>query len=331
MNKKFYLLILILFITIIKNTAHALLIDNLYSSEIVLSSKTITQEQRNTLITQEFAKVLQKITGKSKSLSLDNADQYVSQYEYKNDKLIISFDKALINKTLLENKFVFLDEYRPVTIIWPKTATIVEFELIQELLKQILVTAKEIGLPVVYPILDLKEVEILHKDMDDNFIDTIQQASKKYGADEIIIAECNSQDNILNINWKSVLNNWQYNSTNAEQVNLFLDKLMDFFINRYVGSNLKVTKEIILMKITNVINLEDYVKLEKYLQNLAVTNNIHATKVQPGEVEFEILATGGKQAIKNAISANNLLRENYNNKEPEDNNSNILLYTLQFS
>lgn len=340
MIRVYYLLILL---TI--NTAHALLVEDLYSSEVQVPSKSITQEQKNTLTTQEFTKILKKITGKPKSLSLDNVDKYVSKYEYKDDKLIndkvilkISFDKVLINQTLIENKYVFLDEYRPVTIIWPKTSTVIESDLIQELLQQILVVAKESGLPIVYPIFDLKEVEILHKDiLDDNFTDAIKQASKKYGADEIIIAECSTKDDILNINWKSIVNNWQFsdkivehNSVNLEQANVFVDKLMEHFVHHYVGNNIKIPKEVVLMKITNVINLEDYVKVEKYLQNLAVTNNLHATKFQAGEVEFEIVAIGGKQAIKNAISTNNLLQENYSNKYPDDN-TNTLLYTLQFS
>ena len=140
-------------------------------------------------------------------------------------------------------------------------------------------------------------------------------------------------EDILNINWKSIVNNWQFsdqlldNNQNTEQANLFVDKLTEHFLQLYASNNTNIAKEIILMKISNVINLEDYVQVEKYLKTLAVVNNLHATKFQPGEVEFEIVANGGKQAIQNSISTNNLLQENYNHQSAD----NTLLYTLNFS
>ncbi len=326
---------------LIHNVAYAFVSQDLYSSEIEVLSKSISLEQRNMLITEEFAKILKKITGKSNSLSIENIDKYISKYEYKDDKLAknkvtlkIFFDKTLVNKALIENKHIFLDEQRPLTIIWPKTSTIFAADAIQAVLQKILVLAKDRGLPVIYPILDLQEVEILHKGIiDDNFIASIKQASKRYGADEIIIAECNAIEDILNINWKSIVNNWQFsdqlldNNQNTEQANLFVDKLTEHFLQLYASNNTNIAKEIILMKISNVINLEDYVQVEKYLKTLAVVNNLHATKFQPGEVEFEIVANGGKQAIQNSISTNNLLQENYNHQSAD----NTLLYTLNFS
>jgi hypothetical protein len=74
--------------------------------------------------------------------------------------------------------------------------------------------------------------------------------------------------------------------------------------------------------------LEDYVQVEKYLQNLPIINNLRATKFQSGEVEFEIIANGDRQAIKNAIAGNNVLQENYNDKYFEGS---MLVYTLNFS
>jgi len=344
------------------NTANALLVEDLYNAEIKVPSKSISLEQRNILIKQEFVKVLEKITGKPKSLSIEDVDKYVSKYEYMdtvvnqlkddeqpNNKTILKiyFDKKLINKALAENGHMFLDEHRPLTIIWPKSFTAATFSPEQELLQQIIVLAKKRGLPIILPMFDLKEVEILHADpLDAKLTDSIKQASKKYSADEVIIVECNTKDDVLHISWKSIINDWQFNDQLADinnidnqnvetksinfaiQANLFIDKLMEHFVHHYtVGNNSAIAKEVVLMKISNVINLEDYVQVEKYLQNLAVVNTFQATKFQAGEVEFSIVATGGKQAIKNAVSTNKLLQEEHNNNHDD----NTLIYTLQLS
>lgn len=339
---RIYLLLIML---LINNIVYAFRTEDLYTVEIDIPSKFISLEQRIALINQEFPKVLKKIIGKSKSLPIENVDKYVSKYEYKDDNLAknkvilkIFFDKSLINKTLIENNYAFLDEHRPVTIIWPKTSDLMSLDSMQKLLQQILITAKDRGLSVIYPILDLKEVEILNQDIiDEKFKNSIKQASQKYGADEIIIAKCDAGQDLLNISWSSIIHNWQFedqllenNNNEVEQANLFVDKLLDHFISIYTGNNTRTgkNKETVFMRINNVINLEDYVQVEKYLQNLPIINNLRATKFQPGEVEFEIIANGDRQAIKNAIASNNVLQENYNDKYFEGS---MLVYTLNFS
>ena len=94
----------------------------------------------------------------------------------------------------------------------------------------------------------------------------------------------------------------------------------------------------ILLKINNIQNLEDYVKVEKYLQELPITNSLYANKFQSEEVEFKIIVTGGKTAIKKALASNDLFRYEHDNENINNNNLNdqlpncpSLSYTFQYS
>jgi hypothetical protein len=304
---------------------------------VAVNNKSLEVTQRNNLIQQEISKLLFAMSNQEINLEVENPEQYVNRYEYvdiDNDVFLkIYFDKKLINTILTENKHRFLDDNRPLTIIWPKRST-KDIIIVEQLLQQIASIAHKRKVPLVLPMLDVKEITMLHKDIvKNNFNDLLKAASKKYFADEIITVDCNVEENILKIHWRSVINNWQFkhditiddNINLTKEANLLLDQLMKNFLEKYVGDNLVVNKEVIVMKINNIINLEDYVKIEKYLQNLSVVNSFSATKFQPGEIEFEIIAVGGKQSIINALATNELLQEQPNTKNL---NGNIIHYTL---
>ena len=229
----------------------------------------------------------------------------------------------MINQSLAAKNQPFLGETRPLTIIWLKP-TLKER---QELLEQIIDYAKIYSLPIVFPMFDLKELEILQEETINEPL--IKQASKRYSADEIITVTFTKKDDSIYLDWKSLVSNWQLNAPYTEpkiQASLFTEKLMEHFIKNYSANTSKfLPKEVITIKVANIINLEDYVKIENYLQNLTITKTLQTTKIQSGEVEFEVMAKGGKQAIRTAISANNFLQENHKNSSSD---SNALFYTL---
>lgn len=307
---------------IINIKAFALIKENLYSIDIKVESKDIDITQRNQLTEQAFAEVLQKITAKPKTLEIKDFDKYLSKYFYNQTSdnqttLTIFFDQKAIHQDLINNKYKFLGEHRPLTIVWPKSLGLTNN---QELLDKIVVTAKSNGLSIIYPMLDLIDLKLLNQSTDEQqLIQLIKQASKRYSADEIIFVESNKSEEVLRFSWKSVTSNWQI-ETNEPDV--FVQNLMDNFIKRYA---LNKDKETIFINIVNVINLEDYVRVENYLQNLSFVKNLQATKFQAGEVEFEVLLNGDKEAVRSAIANSSILRENHN----KNLDQNVLSYSLQ--
>lgn len=326
---------------VVINNVNALIKEDLYTANLNVASKDISQEQRIILKEQAFYEVIKKITGKSNivDLKLDTKyiDKYLSQYAYHEinpEQLIlkISFDKKAINQELLEHDYKFLGEYRPLTIIWSKSPEIINN---QELLKYIESIAKLNGLSVIYPMYDVLDLDYLQNKSVDNvqFAKLIKQASKRYFADEIIFVDNIKEQSVLKLNWRSLSSDWQLNTDGRdyiEHANSLVDNLMQYFINVYVsGSYTSRDKETIILKISNVINLEDYARIENYLQNLSFIKTIHATKFEPGEVEFEVVANGGKESIKKAVAGNSMLSYvDYNNLS--EDNLNVLSYRLQF-
>lgn len=335
MRYKFIKIIIFLSVCIFNNSI-ALIKEDLYNIKIKIPSKDINKEKREHLITQAFHQVLQKITGKDNVLDLKSADQYLSKYAYQDINhgqfmLNISFDGMAINQTLLSHNYKFLGENRPLTIIWSKSADI---NTNLELLKQIESVAKAKGLSIIYPMYDVLDLTALQQEsMDDQeFIKLITQASKRYMADEIILVDYELIQDNTQLTWRSISNNWRLHTESSnyeEHAKIFVDNLMEYFIKNYVNDNYANNqKETIIIKITNVINLEDYARIENYLQNLSLIKTIHSTLLTPGEAEFEVVASGGKEAIKKAIATSNIL--SYINNQTSVNNSDILLYKLHF-
>ena len=333
--RKIYLVLILYFFYVVLNIATALVKEDLYSADIKVASREISPEQRKKLAEQAFSEVLQKITGKSKTLDIQNFDKYLSQYSYNDDvvgdqiTLKISFDQKVINQSLSDNNYKFLGEYRPLTIIWSKST---EINHNQELLQKIVSLAKLNGLSIVYPMLDTVDLELLQQktNNEQQLIMSIKQASKRYAADEIIFVESNMEKDGLRFLWRSFVSDWQLTTTGPDfsvQANLLIEKLMEHFVKRYAaGSYPSKEKEVVIIKIVNIINLEDYVRVENYLQNLSFIKNLQATKFQAGEVEFELEVNGGKETIRNAIASSGILQENYSQNTTEKN---VLLYTLQ--
>ena len=347
--------------------ANAVIVSELYNSEIEITAKQITDANKSNLIKIEFDKILRKITGKNISLPLENAEQYLSKYAYldnypSEEKLTLKlyFDKNLINKTLFDHRYVVLNENRPLTLIWVKINHTPLFEIIQKFLNIISVIGNDYGIKIVYPILDLAEVQLLNQNIEhDKLLQSIQQYSKKYDADEIIFADCQMHEQGFIMNWKSINNSWEfkdqlidnYESNDHQndklehsklniQANIFIENLFQHFIDLQINNTKKVTQQMILLKINNIQNLEDYVKVEKYLQELPITNSLYANKFQSEQVEIKIILTGGKTAIKKALASNDLFRYEHDNENINNNvNNNIngqlpncpsLSYTFQY-
>lgn len=319
-------------------------IEEIYNPEIEVVNKELTKEQKNSIVNQELDKILLKLTGQN-SVKLTNPELLVNKYEYQElpeNKIILKiwFDKKSIQKKLLEEKKLFLYEDLPVTIIWPKTNSPILTDAMQGLLERLSLIAKDYGLSIIYPVLNLAEVAMLNKDpKTDDFIDLIKINSKKYNANEIIIANYDLKEDALRINWSSVTSNWQFHNQlidNHELIdstqldsyaNILVQNLMQHFID--LQHNQKIKQEIILLRVSNVKNLEDYINVEKYLQNLKIVDNLYVAKFSNKEVEFRIVSNGSKQSFKHALAANNWLQENnegnsYNPNYPD----NLLTYTL---
>ncbi|MGD0465108.1 MAG: DUF2066 domain-containing protein [Gammaproteobacteria bacterium] len=332
--KKTYLVLMLYLVFWVVGTANALIKEDLYSADIKVSSRELDEAQRKKLTEQALSEVLQKITGKVNTLDIKNVEKYLSKYSYNNDVvgdqiiLKISFDQKIVSQALIDSNYKFLGEYRPLTIIWSKSP---EINHNQELLQQILSLAKLNGLSVMYPMFDMIDLEALQQITDDEqqLIMLIKQASKRYSVDEIIFVEYKPEENGSHF-WRSFTSDWQLKTEGvdfAAQANLLIDKMMESFIKRYAaGSCTAKEKEVVVIKITNVINLEDYVRVENYLQNLSFIKSLQATKFQAGEVEFELVANGGKEFIKNAIASSGILQESYSKNSVDHN---VLLYTLQ--
>ena len=334
MKKTYWLLVLYL-VSLAVDSATALIKEDLYSVDIKVSSREVDVEQRKKLDEQAFSEILQKITGKTNTLAIQNVDKYLSKYSYNNDVvgdqiiLKISFDQKMVNQALTDNNYKFLGEYRPLSIIWSKSP---EINHNQELLQQIVSLAKLNGLSIMYPMFDMVDLEVLQQKTDDEqqLIMLLKQASKRYAADEIIFAECSKEETGSQLVWRSFTSDWHLKTDGADfsaQANLLIDKLMEGFIKRYAAGGQNVDgKEVVIIKIINVINLEDYVRVENYLQNLSFIKSLQATKFQAGEVEFELTVNGGKESIKNAIASSGILQESYSQNSIDHN---VLLYTLQ--
>lgn len=329
---------LILIIYLLINTADGLVKeDNLYSANVPVLSREIDDSQRKRLVEEAWVTVLQKITGKIVVMKMNDVDKYLSKYAYNdvaNDQVVltINFDKNAINKYLIENNYKFMGEHRPLTIIWSKSSDINQN---QELLQSIRAVAQAKGLSIVYPMLDMVDLEVLQHNVDDlqQFKIILQQASKRYAADEIIFVQSNRNQDKLQFDWQSFTSVWQLKTEGVNwqaQANLLIDSLMEQFIKRYVGSSDSYVKELekITIKITNIIDLEDYVRVENYLQNLSFIKNLHAAKFQAGEVEFELKITGNKETLRNAISNSNILQE-LNQQNMVEHNNNVLFYTFR--
>lgn len=321
-------------------TGHAAVVSGLYEAEVAVADQS--ESTRRQALREALAQVLVKLTGDSEAGSrsdarplLDDAERYLQQYRYREylektadggretrQFLWAVFDANTLDEGIRRAGLPTWGRERPASLVWLVVETdagrqLAGLEQGAEYLEPLERAARARALPLLVPLLDLEDTANLRPDaVWEGREDAIRRASERYTAEVILAARVSTAGtDAFEIRWAAFTaadrDEW---SSRGETLYAAFSQGMqphgDRLATRFAPRTPIVGTDTgrLTLTVTAVDSLDDYARVENYLNSLSHVARVDVRSVSPGEITFEIEAAGGDRALEQAIALGRTLR-----------------------
>jgi len=338
--KKYCLIVLSGFVLFSVNI-NAAIVQGLYKTEVAVSGqgKSERQAAMQIAIQQVFAKVsgqpnIASIEGIKRII--DNSSLYVQQFGYRKLKgeelaahqangdvgkqvVWFRFDERAINKALRENNLPVWGKTRPTTLVWLAIEEgggryIMGSDTLEDIRLSLKREANRRGLAILIPLLDLEDQTALpFADLWGDFQETILQASSRYQAEAVLVGRLSlTRSDIWEGRWtlyeKDTSLSWSYQATMAKQILAAgVSGAMEILAKRYAQITVSNAQSDIVLSVLDIANLNDYVKVTKYLSSLEQIKGIQTAYIDADGVGFNLQLRGNAEGLKQTIGLGSVL------------------------
>lgn len=331
MKKYFF----VLFIWLLTHSALAVPVANLYSASVAISSET--KPARTEAIQQAFRQVLIKVSGNPSIATasviikhVKEANNYLQAYTFqslpigKQTKLFLTatFNEKAINDLLLQGAQSVWGINRPLTLVWlviqqPQEGTQISPVGSDNQAAQVLqAQANNVGLPIMFPILDLTDIEALSgTDLLQTNILKIMQASARYNTDAILAGRVSQTALGWQANWL-LLNNGKETTWTSQGKSLIpvlglgVSLSAQVLASRYKitpNKDANITSQPITLIVNNITDMTVYSKVLNYLHQLTSVKQIEVSEVSSDKVVFNIELKSDEATFMQAIALDHAL------------------------
>ncbi|MBY6105428.1 DUF2066 domain-containing protein [Ferrimonas balearica] len=309
-------------------TAMAAQVTDLYRGEVPVASRSNADQKA--AIADALAQVLVRVTGDATIASrpeaqplLRQANNMLLSYGYQGGSpltLEVSFDGQRINQQLQAARLPVWGAQRPETLMWLAMDDAEEGRILlsdtTEQTAQLQDDAKQRGLPLTMPLLDLEDsMAVSINDVWGNFVGPIATASTRYSPDFFVSGRVSNQGE----QWRYQMSLYapkaesefglhralvQRNGT-ADSREAALSAMMADLAAYYAGRYAAVAGEgggetQLVFEIEG--NITQLVALERYLRSLAPVQDLTIHSVMGRTITFEVELIGGMNELDQLLS-----------------------------
>lgn len=313
---------------------HGAIVRGLYQATVPVASRS--QDDFYQALQQAYNQVLIKASGNLNVTALPNVKQNAKQlsdivqwYNYfaaATDNgapellLKISFDPNSIRQILQKAGQILWSRNRPMTIIWlayneDHNLRILNNDTDDTLFQTIETYSRQRGLPVLLPMMDLEDMNLISpQDVWTFDAKNLEQASVRYHVDDILAGRLyRISSGEWHADWIWMSGNqpiyWQTQGQTANQaVNRVMDNLTSALAQRYAMFTANALESKLTVKILNVVNLNQYSSVMRYLKSLTPVTQVELLDIQPQDVLVQITVGGGKQLLMQALGQQQMLQ-----------------------
>lgn len=333
-------LLLALLLLLASAGAPAARVEGLYETEVPVAGSDAGQ--RNAAIRQALEKVLVKVSGsrqpdllKRIGGRLKEAPDYVLQYSYRVDDgaaggpdgeesrrlLRVSFDPEAVNRLLQQQGLPVWSENRPSVLLWLGSERngrrrLLEPDPQSPVVKAVQQAARERGLPVLFPLMDLEDQAKLQvPDLWGDFESNIRAASDRYGADMILTGRLARVGKSL---WRGEWRLYQPGrvvafSNEAKDpaqlaatgIQQAADRLAAVFAPREAAGS--GGPDTVRLRVGGITSLERFAAVTRLLDEQRGTERWSIVSVQPDAVVFDLHGRSGVEALGQVLSVGGVL------------------------
>ena len=287
-------------------SVNAAKVDTLY--EVILPCGTQLDAERQQLFKQGMEEILDRVSTEPElrrypeiARALDRAVDYVERYTYEGDRIRIQYNAATIRPLVQKTGQVVLSEHRPSVILWlaieeNQTRRLIGQETDPTLQQTVLEMAKKRGIPLILPQMDLEDINAVStNDIWGQFPSVLQEASSRYGSQMILVGRLQAlgQDE-WEASWQWLAGDapfvWENSGHSIDAVlNAGFDRMKVQFKDHYATKKEGTMARSVLIGISNLRSIRDYVNVESYLESLDLISEVNLVQVLGDKVVFQIV------------------------------------------
>jgi hypothetical protein len=312
--------------------AHAVEVPSLYSAEVPLDEES--ENPRNDAYRSALIAVLARVSGSELSANEEAIDEmfpvpsaYVTQFRPgEDDTLWVSFDDEAIKRVLRASGQTVWGSDRPLTLVWlavdwgqgereviaaddpdrttQEARSIDRNRLLRE---RVLEIADRRGLPVLFPLLDTTDLQsVTFSDIWGGFDDRIVDASRRYGANSILIGRVRPSSSQLS-RWTYVFGDESRAWTGPPES--VVAEVADVLAAEFgVGGDVPVER--VALNVSGVQTVNAYGSVQKTLSQISLVESFRVAEVAGDVVSYQIDIRGGADRLRRALRFAGLLEQN---------------------
>jgi hypothetical protein len=298
----------------------AVVVEDLYLAEVLVADESPRQLRNGARagLLQVLVRVSGSLKFEESSLvrrSLLNPAAYYYQYSYEstNQSLLLGeqevnakilrlhFEPSAIARLLRDANLPIWGSNRPSVLLWVaisegRSRRILGEADSSEVGEVLVEQAKQRGLPVTFPILDIEDAsQVSTAEVWGSFLERIDAASNRYNPDSVLTARIHKESGKR---WQS---RWSYRDNDAwkslesveysadELVRSMINQLADNLAGRFALGSSRLT---IKLKIENVDGVPQYAAVSRYLEELTPVVSSSIVALDNNVAEFELETEG---------------------------------------
>jgi uncharacterized protein len=312
-------------ITLAPIGANAIELHDLYEVKVPVKSRE--SEQRMQAFKQALITVMTRITGNRNINSkadvaglLESPSRYIQQYRYLDAEgdasqliLWVRFDGGALERRLAAAGLPVWGTERPVVLIWLAIQGMGQRYLVGEdkapIMRDVMqTTAKERGITLIFPLLDLEDQNRVNiADVIGEFDNRVRQASARYPADVIVVGRATAlNDGYWRAHWSAYFGDqkseWTSGGNLVEQMlSEGIHKLTDILSGQLAIHGSGGEDTVVALEVDKVDTLEDYVHLRTYLTSLSQVQWHRPYRIESNRVSLWLKLRGNIHDLERLI------------------------------
>lgn len=332
---KIQISLLLLSLTFVSQNLYAVSVEGLYEAEVIVKSDL--KQDKRAAFRKALTMVLNRVlTGpdilqdETVQAVLADATHYVNEYQYSlaitdekgnnNSRLMrVSFDELLLDDVFRHATVGFWNEVRPETLVW----LIVEeggrqqfFDpnLHSEVSAALDMASRHKGLPLLFPMYDLKEKQTLSiNDVLTPYSNYLREASRRYDVVSIVAGKVAYVDTCWKAEWTFFFNSKieQWSSPCGLITNVTIEGMQGVYdeLAKYYAVKTRISEiGTLILKVSNIRSMTELAGVVDYLNSLARIKTVTHLGVESGYYLFRIFYQGSRKILNNTLAKDQVLR-----------------------
>jgi hypothetical protein len=304
----------------------------LFDAEVVVPNQTAGE--RSQALRVALGEVLVRVAGQDAVLKtapakqmLDKPDALVQQYRYFNEpgseppllKLWVRFDGDAIRNSLQQQGQAYWGSERPDTLVWLAVEDRGKRYLVSaddgtDVQQQIALAAKQRGLPILFPLMDLEDQsQVRFTDIWGGFFENVTAASRRYNPQAVLIGRLNrSPSGGWSSRWHlEVAGKPSAWSDSRQQLEILSQQGIDDAADRLAASfavgQSGGSRSTVSISVSGVDSLSDYARLSAYLKGLTAVVDMQVVRVAGAEIDYSLRLNGSLDDLTRTVTIGTVL------------------------